>query len=36
VGSWLWTPAIPRADVAAFMLDQVADDAYLGKAPGVA
>jgi uncharacterized protein YbjT (DUF2867 family) len=36
VGSWLWTPAIPRADVAAFMLDQLADDAYLGEAPGVA
>jgi uncharacterized protein YbjT (DUF2867 family) len=36
VGSWLWTPAIPRADVAAFMLDQITDDAYLGSAPGVA
>ena len=36
VGSFFWTPGIPRADVAAFMLDQVADDGYLGAAPGVA
>ena len=36
VGGWLGTPAIPRADVAAFMLDQLADDTYLGEAPGVA
>jgi uncharacterized protein YbjT (DUF2867 family) len=36
VGSFLWTVGIPRADVAAFMLDQLTDDTYLGKAPGVA
>ena len=36
VGSFLWTVRIPRADVAAFMLDQLASDAYLGAAPGVA
>ena len=36
VGSWLWAPSIARADVAAFMLDQLADDTYLGQAPGVA
>jgi uncharacterized protein YbjT (DUF2867 family) len=35
VGSFLWTAAIPRVDVAAFMLDQLADDTYLGAAPGV-
>lgn len=35
VGSLLLTPAIPRADVAAFMLDQLTDDTYLGSAPGV-
>jgi len=35
VGSFLWTPAIARADVAAFMLDQLTSDAYLGAAPGV-
>jgi uncharacterized protein YbjT (DUF2867 family) len=35
VGSFLLTPAIPRADVAAFMLDQLTDDTYLGLAPGV-
>ena len=36
VGSFLATPAIPRADVAAFMLDQLADDTYLRAAPGIA
>ncbi len=36
VGSFLWTVGIPRADVAAFMLDQLTDDTYLGAAPGVA
>jgi len=35
VGSFLWTCSIPRADVAAFMLDQLADNTYLGAAPGV-
>jgi putative NADH-flavin reductase len=35
VGHWLWTVRISRADVAAFMLDQVTDDAYLRRAPGV-
>jgi putative NADH-flavin reductase len=36
VGSWLWTVRISRADVAGFMLDQLASDTYLGAAPGVA
>jgi putative NADH-flavin reductase len=36
VGNWLWTVRISRADVAAFMLDQVTSDAYLRKSPGVA
>ena len=35
VGSLLLTPGIPRADVAAFMLDQLTDDTYLGSAPGI-
>jgi uncharacterized protein YbjT (DUF2867 family) len=35
VGRFLLTPAISRADVAAFMLDQLTDDTYLGAAPGV-
>lgn len=35
VGSYLWTVRISRADVAAFMLDQVTDDKYLRQAPGV-
>jgi uncharacterized protein YbjT (DUF2867 family) len=35
VGSFLWTPMIARADVAAFMLDQLTSDAYVGSAPGV-
>jgi uncharacterized protein YbjT (DUF2867 family) len=35
VGSFLRTVAIPRADVAEFMLDQLTDDTYLGAAPGV-
>lgn len=35
IGSFLWTVRVSRADVAAFMLDQVVDDAYLGTAPGV-
>ncbi|HSR42032.1 MAG TPA: SDR family oxidoreductase [Longimicrobiales bacterium] len=37
VGSYLWTVRVRRADVAAFMLDQLAPDAaYVGRAPGVA
>jgi len=36
VGSFLWTVAIPRADVAEFMLDQLTDDTHVGSAPGVA
>lgn len=36
VGNWLWTVRIARADVAAFMLDQVTSDAYLRQSPGVA
>lgn len=35
VGSFLWTVRISRADVAAFMLDQLTDDGYLRAAPGV-
>jgi len=35
VGSFLWTVRISRADVAAFMLDQLTSDQYLRKAPGV-
>lgn len=35
VGNYLWTVRISRADVAAFMLDQVSDDRYLRQAPGV-
>ena len=34
VGSYLATQSIPRADVAAFMLDQLTDDTYRGAAPG--
>jgi hypothetical protein len=36
VGSYLWTVRISRADVAAFMLDQLTDDGYLISAPGIA
>lgn len=36
VGSFLWTVRISRADVAAFMLDQLTDDTYLRASPGVA
>jgi uncharacterized protein YbjT (DUF2867 family) len=35
VGSFLITARISRADVADFMLRQLADDTYLGRAPGV-
>jgi putative NADH-flavin reductase len=35
IGGFLWTVRISRADVAAFMLDQLAPDAYLRAAPGV-
>jgi putative NADH-flavin reductase len=35
VGSFLWTVRISRADVADFMMDQLASDAYLRSAPGV-
>lgn len=35
-GSYLWPVPISRADVADFMLKQLADDTYLGTAPGVA
>jgi putative NADH-flavin reductase len=34
-GSFLWTVRVSRADVAAFMLNQLASDTYLGTAPGV-
>ena len=36
VGSFVWTVRISRADVAAFMLDQLNDDTFLRAAPGVA
>jgi uncharacterized protein YbjT (DUF2867 family) len=36
VGSWLLTLRVSRADVAAFMLDQLDDDTYLHSTPGVA
>ena len=35
IGNFLWTVRISRADVAAFMLDQLESDAYLRTAPGV-
>jgi putative NADH-flavin reductase len=35
VGSFLWTVRISRADVAAFMLNQLTDNTYLNAAPGV-
>jgi uncharacterized protein YbjT (DUF2867 family) len=35
VGSFLWTVRVPRADVAACMLDQLASDTYRCAAPGV-
>lgn len=36
IGSFFWTVRISRADVADFMLDQLASDACLRAAPGVA
>ena len=36
VGSWIRTVRISRADVAAFMIDQLTDDRYVRSAPGVA
>jgi uncharacterized protein YbjT (DUF2867 family) len=35
VGSFVWTVRISRADVAAFMLDQLTDDTYLQASPGL-
>jgi putative NADH-flavin reductase len=35
VGSFLWTARIARADVAHFMLKQLADDSWLGTAVGI-
>jgi putative NADH-flavin reductase len=35
VGSFFWTRRISRADVAEFMLNQLASDTYVGTAPGV-
>jgi uncharacterized protein YbjT (DUF2867 family) len=35
IGSFLWTHRISRADVADFMLNQLASDTYLRTAPGV-
>jgi len=36
VGHWLWTVRIPRADVAAFMLDQVSSPRYVRATVGIA
>jgi uncharacterized protein YbjT (DUF2867 family) len=36
VGHWLWTVRISRADVAAFMLDQLTDRHYIRATVGVA
>ncbi len=36
IGSFLWTVRVSRADVAAFMLDQLGSNAYLRTAAGVA
>ncbi|MEP7227852.1 MAG: NAD(P)H-binding protein, partial [Gemmatimonadales bacterium] len=36
VGHWLWTVRISRADVAAFMLDQLTDRRYARAAVGLA
>ena len=36
VGSYLWPNRISRADFADFMLKQLTDDTYLGRAPGLA
>jgi putative NADH-flavin reductase len=36
VGHWLRTVRVSRADVAAFMLDQVTDHRYVGSAVGIA
>jgi len=35
IGSFFWTARISRADVADFMLKQLADDSFLGTAVGV-
>lgn len=35
VGSFLWTVRISRADVAAFMLDQLTDEKFLRASPGL-
>jgi len=35
IGNALWAVRISRADVAAFMLDQLESDAYVGSSPGV-
>jgi putative NADH-flavin reductase len=35
VGSFFWTVRVSRADVAEFMLDQLASNSYLRAAPGV-
>ena len=36
VGHWLWTVRISRADVAAFMLDQLTDGRYVRATVGIA
>jgi len=36
VGHWLWTVRISRADVAAFMLDQLTDSRYVRASVGLA
>jgi len=35
VGGFLWTASVSRADVAAFMLDQLADQRHRRRAVGV-
>jgi putative NADH-flavin reductase len=35
VGNYIWPRWISRADVADFMLSQLTDDQYIGRAPGV-
>jgi putative NADH-flavin reductase len=35
VGNYIWPRRVSRADVAEFMLQQLNDDSYIGKAPGI-
>lgn len=36
VGNFIWTVSVPRADVAGFMIDQLAASSYVRTAVGVA